>query len=119
MPKWRSFYSSPTVTDQNQWGERGEGQKSKKIIPAVADCDHPVWLMARRYQIPANRRRDSKAYPDLDAIIAPDANVLLCRGAGGGKPAEAWRLSDSVRLTSCVRTSSALLLRPVRGSRAN
>ncbi len=67
-------YSSPTVTDQNQWAE---------VAKAIIAKDYPSWEVVatefsnqdaqKAVQVPTALYQ---TYPDLDAIICPDANAL-------------------------------------------
>lgn len=93
-PKEVAFhYSSPTVTDQNQWAE-----VAKKIIAEK----YPSWTVVatefsnqdaqKAVQVPTAL---FQTYPDIDAVICPDANAL----PGTAQAAENLGIAGNVIIT--------------------
>lgn len=74
-PKKVAFhYSSPTVTDQNQW---------TAVAKAIIAKEYPNWkVVATEFSFEDAQKAVQvptalfQTYPDLDAVICPDANAL-------------------------------------------
>jgi AI-2 transport system substrate-binding protein len=86
-------YSSPTVTDQNQWAE---------VAKAIIAKDYPSWEVVatefsnqdaqKAVQVPTALLQ---TYPDLNAVICPDANAL----PGTAQAAENLGMAGNVIVT--------------------
>ncbi len=86
-------YSSPTVTDQNQWAE---------VAKAIIAKEYPNWeVVATQFSFEDAQKAVQvptalfQTYPDLDAIICPDANAL----PGSAQAAENLKIPGKVIIT--------------------